>query len=190
MSMAYDELMAFSRETEALSQVAGRLGWDQETVMPRGASAQRGEEIGALESVLHARRMDPRVGEWLDKARPADAEARANLRHIRRSFDRASKVPASLAAELARTTSVAQGVWAEARATDDFAAFAPTLARVLDLRRQEGAALAGDGDPYDALLQDYEPGATAADLDAMFGALRPRLVALRDRVLGAPAQLD
>ncbi len=96
-------------------------------------------------------------------------------------------MPAELAAELARTTSVAQGVWAEARAKDDFAAFAPTLARVLELRRQEGAALAGDGDPYDALLQDYEPGTTAAELEAMFGALRPRLVALRDKVLGADA---
>ena len=96
-------------------------------------------------------------------------------------------MPAELAAELARTTSVAQGVWAEARAKDDFAAFAPTLARVLELRRQEGVALAGDGDPYDALLQDYEPGTTAAELEAMFGALRPRLVALRDEVLGADA---
>ncbi len=187
MSTAYDALMAFTRETEALGQIAGRLAWDQETTMPRGASAQRGEEMGAIESVLHARRMDPRVGEWLEAATPTDDEATANLRHIRRSFERASKVPADLAAELARTTSVAQGIWAEARAKDDFAAFAPTLERVLDLRRQEGEALADGGDPYDALLQDYEPGATAAELDAMFGALRPRLVALRDTVLGAPA---
>ncbi|MCK0148466.1 carboxypeptidase M32 [Marivita sp. S6314] len=187
MSTAYDDLMAFTRETQALGQIAGRLGWDQETTMPRGAAAQRAEEMAALEAVLHARRMDPRVGDWLEASTPTDEEAKANLRHIRRSFDRASKVPTDLAAELARTTSVAQGVWAEARANDDFAAFAPTLKRVLDLRRQEGAALADGGDAYDALLQDYEPGATAADLEAMFGALRPRLVALRDAVLGAPA---
>jgi carboxypeptidase Taq len=127
------------------------------------------------------------VGEWLSKAKGSDDEAKAHLRHIQRGFDRASKVPSDLAAELARTTSMAQGIWAEARANDDFAAFAPTLERVLDLRRQEGAALADGGDPYDALLQDYEPGATAEQLDAMFGALRPRLVELRDKVLGAPA---
>lgn len=187
MSTAYDELMAFTRETEALGHIAERLGWDQETTMPRGAAAQRAEEMGALESVLHARRMDPRVGEWLSKAKGSDDEAKAHLRHIQRGFDRASKVPSDLAAELARTTSMAQGIWAEARANDDFAAFAPTLERVLDLRRQEGAALADGGDPYDALLQDYEPGATAEQLDAMFGALRPRLVELRDKVLGAPA---
>ncbi|SHH15550.1 carboxypeptidase M32 [Marivita hallyeonensis] len=187
MSTAYDALMAFQRETEALGQIAGRLGWDQETTMPRGAAAQRGEEMGALESVLHARRKDPRVGEWLAASDATDDEAKANLRHIQRSFDRASKVPDDLAAEIARTTSLAQGIWAEARAKDDFAAFAPTLKRVLDLRREEGAALADGGDAHDALLQDYEPGTTAAELETMFGALRPRLVALRDKVLGAPA---
>jgi carboxypeptidase Taq len=62
---AFDDLMAFQRETEALSSVAGRLHWDQETMMPRGAAPQRGEELAAMEAVLHARRTDPRVGEWL-----------------------------------------------------------------------------------------------------------------------------
>ena len=111
----------------------------------------------------------------------------ANLRHIRRQFERASKVPARLAAEIARVTSAAQGVWAEARAADDFAAFAPTLREVLALKREEGAALAADGDVYDAMLDDYEPGATAADLSAMFDALRPRLVDLRAAILDKPA---
>ena len=64
--------MAFQRETEALAQIAGRLGWDQETMMPRGAAEQRGEEMAAIEGVLHARRTDKRVGDWLDSARAAD----------------------------------------------------------------------------------------------------------------------
>ncbi|SIS71743.1 carboxypeptidase Taq [Roseivivax lentus] len=189
MSDPFSDLMAFQRETEALSQVAGRLSWDQETVMPRGAAAQRSDEMAAIEGVLHARRTDPRVGEWLAAIDGAalDPAGQANLRHIRRSYDRTMKVPAKLAAALARLTSVAQGVWAEARANDDFAAFAPTLREVLALKREEGAALADGGNVYDALLDDYEPGATAESLEAMFGALRPRLVALRDKVRGRPA---
>jgi len=96
-------------------------------------------------------------------------------------------VPASLAAELAKVTSVAQGIWAEARARDDFAHFAPTFKEVVRLRREEAAALkeGTDYDLWDALHQDYEPGSTGAQLDAMFGALRPRLVALRDKIMGA-----
>jgi carboxypeptidase Taq len=185
---AYDELMAYQRETEALAQVAGRLGWDQETVMPRGAAAQRAEETAAMEAILHARRTDPRIGEWLEAARPEDEIAAANLRQIRRSFDRTRRVPGRLAAEIARVTSRAQGIWAEARAAEDVAAFLPTLEAVVSLVREQAAALADGGDLYDALLDDYEEGASGAQLAQMFAALRPRLVDLRDRALGASRQ--
>jgi len=182
---AYNELMAFTRQTEALGQVAGRLGWDQETVMPRGAAPQRAEEMAAMEAVLHARRTDPRVGEWLAAAQATDDASAAQLRLIARSFARNTKVPAELAAEIARVTSLSQGEWAEARAADDFAAFAPRLAEVVAMRREEAQALAEGGDLYDALLDDYEAGTKSADLAAMFDALRPGLVALRERILGA-----
>lgn len=180
---AYDDLMAREREAQALAQVAGRLGWDQETMMPRGAAEQRAEESGAMQAVLHGRRVDPARGDLLAAAQAeveaSDAVAQAQLRHIRRDYERAMRVPGALAVALARLTSRAQGKWAEARAADDYAAFAPVLAEVVRLKREEAAALADGGDLYDALLQDYEPGMGAARLDAMFAEMRPRLVALR-----------
>ncbi|MEH6522638.1 carboxypeptidase M32 [Sulfitobacter sp.] len=178
---AYDDLMEFTRDTQALGQVAGRLGWDQETMMPRGAAPQRAEEMAAMESVLHARRIDPRVGEWLETidGKSLDDVGQANMRHIRRSFERTSKVPAALATRLAKLTSAAQGIWAEAREADDVSAFAPTLAEIIMLKREEGHALAAGGDVYDAMLDDYEPGTSGADLEAMFGAMRPVLSELR-----------
>lgn len=184
---ALDALLDYASQTEALSQVAGRLGWDQETVMPRGAAHQRSEEMGAMAAMLHERRMNPRIGEWLALAEPRDAVDAAKLRHIRRDYDRATKLPESLAAELARTTSIAHGVWAEARANDDVAAFLPMLEKVVDLRRQEAACLADGGDLYDALVDDYEPGMTGVEIAAMFDRMRPRLVALREAILGKPA---
>jgi len=184
---AFEDLMAFQRQTEALAQVAGRLGWDQETMMPEGAGQQRSEEIGALESVLHARRTDARLAGWLAEAKAPDAVGEAQLRQIRRSYARTMKVPAKLAEEIATTMSLAQGVWADCRSREDVAGFLPTLRRVVDLKRQEGAALAAGGDPYDALVDDYEPGMTGAAIAAMFDAMRPRLVALRERILGATA---
>ncbi|EYD73584.1 Thermostable carboxypeptidase 1 [Rubellimicrobium mesophilum DSM 19309] len=183
---AYVDLMAFQRETEALAQVMGRLGWDQETMMPSGAAAQRAEEMAALEGVLHARRTDPRLGEWLAASEAGDETAGANLREIRRRYERNLRVPARLAAELARVTSRAQGIWAEARRNEDVAAFLPVLEEVVRLRREEGQAIANGGDVYDALLHDYEPGTSSAELTAMFGALRPRLVALRETIKAAP----
>ncbi len=183
---AFDDLMAFQRQTSALAQIAGRLGWDQETMMPRGAAAQRGEEMGAIEAVLHARRCDPRVGDWLAEADAPDAAGAAQLREIRRAHERATKVPADLASEIARVTSQAQGKWAMARADEDVAAFVPVLQEVVTLKRQEGQALAAGGDVYDAMLQDYEPGIDSAGISAIFDAMRPRLVALRAAVLERP----
>ena len=133
---AMNALIAFQRQTEALSAVAERLSWDQETVMPPGAAEQRSEEMGALETVLHARRTDPRLGEWLAAATAEDAAGEAALRLIGRSFKRNARVPARLAAEIARVTSRAQGIWAEARRSEDVAAFLPTLGEVVRLRRE------------------------------------------------------
>lgn len=181
---AYDALMAFQRQTEALSQVAGRLGWDQETMMPEGAGEQRAEEFAAMEAVLHARRTDPRIGDWLAQAEAkGDVEA-ANLRLIRRSYERAQRVPAKLAEALAHHASRAQRIWAEARANEDVAAYLPVLEEMVRLKREEAAAVANGGDLYDALLDDYEPETTGADVAAIFDAMRQRLVALRDKVMG------
>jgi len=185
--IAFDQIMAHQRQTEALGKVTERLGWDQETMMPEGAADQRGAEMAALEGVLHARRTDPRLGEWLAVAQAPDGAGARALDLIARSYMRTVKVPADLAQKLAQVTSTAQGIWAGARAADDVAAFLPTLTQVIALRREEAACLAAGGDLYDALIDDYEPETKAADLAAMFNRMRPRLVALRAAVLDAPA---
>lgn len=183
----FDTLMAYERDTQALGQIAGRLGWDQETMMPRGAAPQRGEEMAAIEAVLHARRSSPQVAEWLAQAEAPDEVAAAQLREIKRSHDRSVKVPSDLARRLARVTSEAQGKWAAARADEDVAAFLPVLQEVVALKREEGQALAAGGDVYDAMVEDYEHGTSAAEIAATFDAMRPGLVDLRARVLEKPA---
>lgn len=186
----YKALMAHQHQTEALAQVAGRLGWDQETIMPRGAASQRAEEAGALEAVLHARRTDPQIGAWLGAIDDTalNPVGRAQLRHIRRSYDRNTRVPARLATALAKLTSRSQGIWAEARAEDNVAHFLPVLSEIIDLKREEAAALADGTSFYDALLQDYEPGTTGDEIAAIFDRMRDRLVNLRERILGAAHQ--
>jgi carboxypeptidase Taq len=195
---AVSDLLAFQRDTEALAQIMGRLGWDQETMMPRGAADQRGDEMAALEGVLHARRTDPRLGEWLDRAAHESqtqthtqthtqtmAEA-AQLRLIARAYARACRVPVALAARIARVTSLSQGRWAAARKAEDLSGFLPVLAEVIALRREEAQALASGGDAYDAALQGYEPGITGAEIAAVFDRMRPRLVALRAGLRDGP----
>ena len=179
------KLLKFDSETQALAQISGRLGWDQETMMASGSAEQRGAEIAAIEGILHARKCDDQVGEWLSNINDEslDEIPKAQLREIKRSFERAKKVPGDLAQKIARTTSVSQGKWATARADNNFSAFVPVLEEVLKLKREEGQALATNADLYDTMLIDYEPGATADKLSKMFGALRPGLVELRGAIL-------
>ena len=181
----FQDLMNFERETQALGQIQGRLGWDMQTMMPSGAAEQRGEEMAALEGVLHARRSDPRVGEWLSSVAPQGPVEERQVELIRREFELASKVPQELAQALTRKVATSHQIWAKARAADDFPMFAPALSEVLALTREKADALADGGDPYDALLDSWEPEATAASISEMFGALREGLVALRARVLGS-----
>lgn len=191
---AYDTLIGYARETRALELISGRLGWDAETMMAKGSSQMRAEEMAAMQGVLHARRTSTQMSDMLGAVDVAslDRVGQAQLRHIRKSYERAAKVPGDLSAELARKTSLAHRIWADARASDDFAAFAPILKEVVALKRQEAQALAAGGDLYDAMIDDYEPGMKATELSAMFDALRPRLVALREAALAAeqPKPLD
>ena len=191
----YDQLMAHVSRTAALGDAAGVLSWDQETMMPPEGAVHRAEQMGALSAVIHSRTVDARVGEWLHAIdpEPLGAPERANLRRIRRDHARAARLPERLAEEIARTTATAQGVWARAREADDFAAFAPTLERIVALRREEASLLldtAVEGaDLYDALLDDYEPGMRTAELAAMLDALRPALVSLRERIAASNASV-
>jgi carboxypeptidase Taq len=123
---------------------------------------------------------DPRVGELLVKledngARNENGDAAANIREIRRAYDRAVKLPKQLVEEMARVTTRAQGIWQEARRANDFLSFEPWLQKIVALKREEAHAIGFVHSPYDALLDEYEPGATAVEINKAFRALRDDL---------------
>ncbi|HET9068369.1 MAG TPA: carboxypeptidase M32 [Amaricoccus sp.] len=184
---AYGELTEHLRRIAALEGVAGLLHWDQETQMPPRGAAQRAEQAAAVAAAAHAAASDPRLPEWIAAAEPAgDAAAAVNLAEAARLHARATRVPPRLAADLARAEVEGQAAWLAAREAGAFAGFAPTLARILELKRAEAACLAVDGaSAYDALLDDHERGATATGLAALFASLRPGLVDLAARIAAA-----
>ena len=193
---AYDELIRQSKETALLESCLSLLGWDHKTYMPPKGSAHRAEQIALLAGMIHQRVTDPKVGELLaiveasDLAREAAAPAAVNVREIRRTYDRETKVPEALVTELARTCTQAEDVWVEARKQSDFARFRPWLEKVVGLKRQEAQALSDGGPLYDALLDAYEPGETSANLARVFAALREDLVPLVQAIQGSGRQPD
>jgi carboxypeptidase Taq len=179
---AYEELIRRTREASVLGSCGNLLSWDESTYMPHGGSAFRGEQMGLLARLGHEMVTAPVVGELLaaveSSAPDPTSDAAANVREIRRTHDRSVKVPARLVEELARVTTTAQAVWREARKAADFARFRPHLEKIVSLLREKADAIGYQATRYDALLDEYEPGATTAGITALFEGLRGHLVPL------------
>lgn len=175
---AYTELIRRVREEALLASCADLLAWDEETYMPRRGAAHRGEQMALLAGMAHDRAADPRIGDLLADLKgsslitdPETAEA-ANIREIRRCYERAVRLPRRLLTELARVTTLAHHEWAFARRAADFGRFRPWLDKIVALKRREADALGYPDAPYDALLDEYEPGAKSRDIALLFAALR------------------
>jgi len=182
---AYAELIRRVKEASLLRSCADVLGWDEQTYMPLAGSALRGEQMALLARMTHEMATSPIIGDLLaqlessEVVRTADSVEAANIREIRRGYDRAVKMPKALVEELARVGIAAQQAWRQARKESNFAGFQPWLEKMVALKREEAQAVGKSGAvPYDALLDEYEPGATTADITKVFADLRRELVPL------------
>ena len=181
---AYEELIRVSRETTLLGSCHQMLQWDAEICMPHGGVRHRGEQMALLAGIVHDRATDPRIGDLLGAIEssplvsdPESNEA-VNVREIRRSFDRETRLPRRLVEELARVSAMSSQAWADARDRDDFPSFAPWMEQTFELAREKADAYGHTGTRYDALLDEYEPGMTVDQLSPLFANLRAQLVPL------------
>ncbi len=188
--MAHDpaapDLAARSAELADLGYVLSLLYWDQRTKMPAGGLEARGHQIATIESLIHERTVDAEYGALLqaaaDTADGRDEDSAAACRVAYRRRQQAMRLPGEFVAELARAASESVGVWSRARAESNFALFAPNLERLIELQRRKAEYLGYEDDPYDALVDLYEPGMTTARVNELFAPLRQRLSALLKRI--------
>ena len=185
-----EEFRALSRKLSDLKSVLGALIWDQETTMPARGGTFRAGQVATLASLHHERLISNRYRDLIDEAGSSceDPWEQADVREARRLHEKARKLPPRLVSELARTTSLAYDAWVAARRDSDFPAFAPWLTRILELKRREAECLRIGETPYDALLDEYEEGATQAHLHQVFSRLRPLLTGLLERILQSGKQ--
>ncbi len=187
---ALTTLFAAVQDAHLLNSTAGILSWDQETLMPNGAAPLRSRQLSQLARLAHEAFTAPKIGELIAAAEgvvasmPADCADAVNVREIRRDYDKATKLPSSLIAELAQTGSQAQHAWVEARRDSDFKKFQPWLEKTVKLNIQKAQCLGWPkgGEAWDALADYYEPALTAADVTKVFEPLRARLQKLLDRI--------
>jgi len=182
-------IVEHQRHVRSLSQIAGLLSWDQETMMPEKAATMRSQQASALAKVIHCENASPALGGWLKaiNAQKLDDKSRANLREAQRAHKNATQIPPELAAELAAKTSQGPVIWAKARADEDYKAFAPILSDIIALIREEARCLAQDGQSaYEALLDQFEPAAKLSHVQSLLSGLKKPLVELSCAIAERP----
>jgi carboxypeptidase Taq len=192
MPEVYEEFITLVREIGRLESIAQLLDWDGETYMPKGGLTVRAEQLALIAELAHERRSGPKLGELLAKLDGCFEEpaAAANVRETRRSYDRAVKVPLDLVGRLSRATTMAKEAWGRAREQSAFAIFAPHLEELLRLKRQVADCVGYQGERYDALMDEFEPGMTCREVGGIFASLRGPLAEFMRRLVAAGGQPD
>jgi carboxypeptidase Taq len=179
----YSELRDHLTEIWDLAKVGGLAGWDQQTMMPPRGAGVRARQLATVSKLVHERLVSDELGELLEELRPYeesldyDSDEASLIRVTRRDRDKELHVPAELREQQTRAGAEAFPVWVEARRTNDFELFRPYLERNVALRREYTTCFEVD-EPYDALLDDFEPGMKTAEVREVFARLRDGLVPL------------
>jgi len=185
------------RDIALLESIASTLGWDERTGLPDEAGEYRAHQITLLSGLIHDRRTSPQLGERL--ARLADSSVTTDpnsnqsvtIRCLQKDFLRHSKLSKSLVEAISNATVRGEQAWAVARPKNDFASFLPFLENILALRKEEAAMLqVGNQTLYDALMDQYEEGATVAIIGPVLNNLRQQLVPLVQRCAEAKNRPD
>ncbi len=184
MQPRFDDLKSRLAEIHDLRRAQEILFWDQTVMMPPGGGAVRGAQVTTLDRIAHEKFISDEIGTLLDalagyeQELDYDSDDASLIRTTRRDWEKAHRVPADLAAEMTGAAADAHDVWAKARAENDYALFLPHLERAVELKRRYVDCFEGYDEPYDVLLDDYEPGMKTAEVRQVFDDLKAELVPL------------
>ena len=194
---AYEALERKFRRLNALREAAGVLHWDMSAMMPKGGAEARSEQLSALELTCHELLSGAETAELLAEAEAGaeqgaeglDPWRRANLREMRRTWRHETALEPGLVEALTKAQHRCEMAWREARPASDFAAVLPLFTALLELVRESAAAKADTlgRAPYDALLDQFEPGGSAARIEAIFADIAAFLPDFLDKVLARQA---
>jgi len=178
-----------------LNYASALLGWDQQTYMPPGGAEARGNQLALLGRLAHERITSPGLGKLLEGLKPLvasldpDSDDARLVKVTARTYEKTTRIPSRHVVEFAQATTLGQQAWMEARQKSDFSIFRPHLEKIVALRQEYATFFPDVDQPYDALLDDYEPGMKTAEVKAIFDGLRPKQVELIKAIAGKP-QVD
>ena len=194
--MKYEALLTRVHEIYDLRKAARVLTWDREVIMPKKGDGDRSSQIATLQKYSHALYTSDETGQLIEEAAAeingaAPETPQASLiRFLRQDYAMARRLPADFISQMAALNSQATAVWKQARLLDDFGRFAPWLEKIVDGYRHKAELLGYDAEPYDALLEHYEPGTNTAEVRTIFEATKKELLPLYASVREASRSVD
>lgn len=195
MQEKFEQLQAKIGDIIDLSTAGALLGWDQNTYMPKKAAETRGYQMAVISRIVHEWATSEEMGRLLEDLKPyqesldPDSDEFRTIKVAKREYDIATRLPSEYVVERSQVTTAAFSAWAEARSKSDFKIFEPHLEKVVDLNRRFADFFPEVDHPYDALLDQYEPGMKTAEVKAIFDTLRPQQVELIQAISEQP-QVD
>jgi len=189
---AYQDLIERYEQISTLGDAVGVLRWDQQVMMPEGGTPARSKQVSTLSALSHERLVDGTIETALDALdrEPLSTERQANVREIEREHARAARVDGELIEEIAEATTTAHETWVQAKAEDDFEAFAPTLERVVELKREYAAQIDPERDPYAVLFEEFEPYLGLDTAERVLERLRSELLSLIDEIAESDVEMS
>ena len=171
-----------------LSNAGAVLSWDQQTYMPKNGAEFRGQQLATLQTMAHEQFVLEDLGSLLDSATNENLteDQKVNLKITKKDFERKKKYPHEFVEEMANVTASGFSAWHEARTKNDFKIFQPVLEKIVELKRKEAKILGYAVHPYDALMEDYEPGLTVKKVDEVFTDVKNQLFPFLKTILAKP----
>ena len=192
---ALKTLRSIDNELVLLEHITATLYWDQEEAPPL-AQEERSRQIGLLEKKIHELAtgdplMEALVSLGADEKKKdgdddLDPETKALVRQRYRQLSKESRLSSDFVRTFSETTSSAHQVWAKARQDSDFSLFEPVLEKIVGLLQQKADFYGFEDDPYDPLLDNFEPGMKARDVESVFSPLEKQLQYIVEQLRGRP----
>jgi carboxypeptidase Taq len=191
---SYEQLAKNLVQHAHLNAAIGLMVWDQEVMMPHGSAQLRAQHLAALQGMGHEKFLKE-SGPLIEAISAAGEDKltefeRLNFRRTNYDYQRQRKLPTEFVMAVSQATSEAYHRWVEARSKEDFSLFAPSMERIVELRLQECDYLGYEENPYDALLDQYEPGMKASTLEKVFTPFKVELRALLAQIMDRPQVAD
>ena len=187
-SKTYDKFLVKVKEISYLNQALALLRWDQETYMPPGTVNDRAQQVALLSGIIHETVTSKAMGRMLaelKKDKSLDEDQKVNVREFARDFKRATALPPKLVKELSETESLAMDAWLRSRKELNFKVFEPWLVKTIELKNKVAEHIGYEDQPYDALLEEYEPMMLTKDVEAILTPFRKKLVPLVAKIAKA-----